>query len=251
MPKGDPGLFVSYCAKDFLDGTQLLDPWEELAYRRICDMIYATNDRLPDDDRKLAWMTKVGRRWPAIKATLTGGERPKLIVVDGRITNIRCQEALGTAAQSIAQKGRAGAASAATGKSLKNLKQHRTADRSPVRTADRTELRTNLESTKPLEKDPLTWVQKGGRLVADFKMPAEWLEEGAQAREKANLPPVDLATEAIKFCNHWWSKSGKDATKISWHQTWINWSLNARGAGNGRRQSAHDSTIAAFDLVSR
>lgn len=142
MAKGEAGLFIEYCAKDFLDGTQLLGPWEELAYRRICDMIYTTNDRLPDDDRMLAWATKTGRRWPAVKKALTTGERPKLQVVDGRITNARCQSALGTAARKIAQKGGAGEASAATGKSLKNLKQNRTDVRGTVREEDRTDDRT-------------------------------------------------------------------------------------------------------------
>lgn len=133
MPKGEAGLFVSYCAKDFLDGTQMLDPWEELAYRRICDMIYATNDRLPDDDKKMAWATKTGRRWPAIKAALTTGDKPKLLIEDGRITNARCQFALATAAKNLAQKKGAAEASVAAGKSLKNLKQNRTGVRAPAR----------------------------------------------------------------------------------------------------------------------
>ena len=117
MSKGGARLFVTYCAKDFLDGTQMLSPWEELAYRRICDLIYTTGDRLPDDDKKLAWMTKTGRRWPAIKAALTTGDKPKLAIIEGRITNARCQTELQKAAQKIEQKRRAAAASVASGKS--------------------------------------------------------------------------------------------------------------------------------------
>jgi len=125
MPAGEAGLFVDYCAKDFLDGTHQLDPWVELAYRRICDMIYTTNDRLANDDRMLAWATKTGRRWRAIKQALTGGDRPKLLIVDGRLTNRRCQDELHKAAERIAQKREAGAASAAAGKSRTNLRQYR------------------------------------------------------------------------------------------------------------------------------
>lgn len=111
------GLFVEYCAKDFLDGTQTLDAWEELAYRRIVDMIYDTNDKLADDDRKLAWMTKTGSRWKRIKPALI--EAGKIEVVDGRITNPRCRSELEKTARKIAQKSAAGIASAEARKSLK------------------------------------------------------------------------------------------------------------------------------------
>jgi uncharacterized protein YdaU (DUF1376 family) len=151
VAKGEAGLFISYCAKDFLDGTQTLNPWEELAYRRICDMIYTTNDRLPDDDRMLAWATKTGRRWPAIKKALTTGERPKLLIVEGRITNLRCQSALGTATRNRAQKVGAGRESASSGKSLKNLKQNRTDVGNPVRMA--VPNGTPNLSNKPLEEE--------------------------------------------------------------------------------------------------
>ena len=88
---------------------------------------------------------------------LTTGDRPKLMVVEGRITNKRCQSALGTAAQKIAQKRGAGEASARAGKSLGNLKQNRTDDREPVRESHRTEHRTyplNQESKRRKKESP-------------------------------------------------------------------------------------------------
>lgn len=217
VPKGEPGLFIPYCAKDFLDGTQMLDPWEELAYRRICDMIYVTNDRLIDDDRKLAWATKTGRRWPAIKAVLTGGDKPKLQVVDGRITNIRCQSALGTAAKNIAQKVGAGKASAATGKSLENLKQHRTDDRQSVRKASRTDDRTNHLTNKP---------SKLASLDGSRELPREWAEAAAAKRAKDGLPQVDLPAEWTKFI-----AKADEPTEARWRA----WALKARQqrSGNG------------------
>jgi uncharacterized protein YdaU (DUF1376 family) len=177
------GLFVEYCAKDFLDGTQTLDAWEELAYRRIVDMIYATNDKLADDDRKLGWMTKTGSRWKRIKAALIAAG--KIEVIDGRITNARCQAELQKTAQKIEQKRQAGLASSATGKSLKNLKQHRTG----ARTGDRTEHRTTQEPNEPeISESPdgdsadprrvifttcATWLAaESGRTLASAK---EWL----------------------------------------------------------------------------
>lgn len=163
MPKREAVLFVHYCAKDFLDGANELSPWEELAYRRICDLIYATNDRLADDDKKLAWQTKCGRRWRAIKAALTGGPKPKLLIVDGRITNQRCQAELQKAVQKMCQIRQATGASVASGKSLKNLKQNRTGVRSPAPNGTPNEL-TNQESEE--ERDPKgSWSNgpEGGR----------------------------------------------------------------------------------------
>ena len=101
-------LFVQWCAKDALDGMQALTPMEELAYRRLIDLIYATEDNLPDDDKRLAWMTKVGRRWPGIKRALIA--QNKIDVVDGRVTIRRCRDELFKAEKNIAQKRAARAA---------------------------------------------------------------------------------------------------------------------------------------------
>jgi hypothetical protein len=85
------------------------------------------------------------------------------------------------------------------------------------------------------------------RLPRDFVMPLDWIEDGAMAREKAHLPPLDLATEAVKFVNHFVSKAGADGAKRDWHRTWINWCLNARGNANGRSASARGN--AADNLI--
>ena len=49
---------VDYSPSDFLGGTILLDVYEELAYRRICDLIYVMDGKLPDD-KALADLTKM------------------------------------------------------------------------------------------------------------------------------------------------------------------------------------------------
>ena len=40
--------FVYYCADDMLNGTMTLSVEEELAYRRIVDLIYSTGNKLED-----------------------------------------------------------------------------------------------------------------------------------------------------------------------------------------------------------
>jgi uncharacterized protein YdaU (DUF1376 family) len=114
------GLFIPYCAKDFLNGTELLDVWEEVAYRRIADKIYDTCDQLPDNDRSLAIFTKTGRRWPQVKASLIASG--KIEVIDGRISNRRCRDILDQTALKISKKSDAGKASVEARKSLKSHK---------------------------------------------------------------------------------------------------------------------------------
>jgi len=81
-------------------------------------------------------------------------------------------------------------------------------------------------------------------------MPLDWIEDGQAAREKARLPPVDLATEALKFTNHFLSKGGREGAKLDWHRTWINWCLNTKGTVNGRpgtsRSSGVDKLVEGF-----
>ena len=251
MPKSEAGLFVEYCAKDFLDGTQMLDPWEELAYRRVCDMIYATNDRLLDDDRKLAWATKTGRRWPAIKAALTSGEKPKLLIVDGRITNIRCQEALGTAARKIAQKVVAGRASAASGNALKNLKRHRTDVGEAVRQPVGTEYRTNHLTNKPIEKHSLTGVQKEPAKARRRQVPEDWLPSDAGrefARDRARWSEARIEREIEHFRAHHRQKGNVFADVDAGWRTWIlNGVKYAEQRSNGVPPQIDDAPSASDD----
>jgi uncharacterized protein YdaU (DUF1376 family) len=125
--------YIRYFPGDMLDGVQFLTPWEELAYRRICDLIYKTGDHLEGDDRKLAKMTKTGRRWRKIKAVLIAEEK-LFITDDGRVTNLRCQQELIKTDTFWRQKSDSGHNSAVTGKSLKNLNRGPNGSRTGSRT---------------------------------------------------------------------------------------------------------------------
>lgn len=104
--------FVQYCPKDLLDEVDLLDESEDLIYRRVIDHIFKSNDRLPDDDKKVASLLKIGAvRWRKAKQILVN-EHKLLDVMDGRITSHRCQEELQRVSALIRQKSVAGKASA-------------------------------------------------------------------------------------------------------------------------------------------
>lgn len=114
-------LFVEWCAADALDGTLQMDPMTELAYRRILDMIYSTNDNLIDDDSVLQYSTKAGAKWKAIKKSLID-VHGKIYIEDGRIRNRTCTEKIEKARKNIAQKAAAAHAKHEKDKSLKNNK---------------------------------------------------------------------------------------------------------------------------------
>lgn len=89
---------------------------------------------------------------------------------------------------------------------------------------------------------------KGTRWLSDAVVPDDWQRQAATRRNEQQLVAIDLRLEAEKFCNYWSSKSGRDATKVDWRKTWINWALNAgksNGHVNGKGRSAHDKFLAA------
>jgi hypothetical protein len=108
----------------------------------------------------------------------------------------------------------------------------------------------STKKTSPLRGEAKE--RRGERLPADFEVPAEWIEDGQTEREHYALPVIDLGLEATKFCRFWTAKSGRDATKIDWRKTWLNWCTNARGSGGGGNGQWHkkptpvDNLFAAF-----
>lgn len=112
-------LFVEWCAADALGGVQNMDPLTELAYRRIIDMIYASDDNLIDDDRVLQYTTKTGAKWKAIKKSLVE-VHGKLTIDNGRIRNATCTRKLQKSRKNIDQKRVAQAAMIEKRNALKN-----------------------------------------------------------------------------------------------------------------------------------
>lgn len=160
-------LFIDWCPKDILDSTHTLSPWEELAYRRLLDLVVVTGDELPDDDKRLAWMTKTGRRWPAIKAALIS--YGKIAVLDGRIRVAEASDALQKTARKMAQKSQAGRASAESRKMLEKQETSTADVAHSVATAE--QLPTNPRTHKE-KKQKKEGARQGGRgsYVGDLRL---------------------------------------------------------------------------------
>lgn len=70
---------------------------------------------------------------------------------------------------------------------------------------------------------------KGTRLDPDWQPNADDIAFAQREGVKGEV----LRVEALKFRNHWTSKSGKDATKINWERAWQNWILNSKNFQRG------------------
>ncbi len=119
--------------------------------------------------------------------------------------------------------------------------------RNALRTSDAVEDRVQKTDTEKKKEDAPpaalapTKPVRGTRWKAEDKVPEEWIREGEMRRIEHGLPAINLVLEAETFVNYWSSKSGKDATKINWHATWLNRALKAEGPRNSAgRISAHD-----------
>ena len=96
--------FVYYCADDMLNGTMTLSIEEELAYRRIVDLIYSTGNQLEDNGR-MAWMTKLGEQWEQTRNKLV--DKKKIEIENGYIRVERCTEEINKALENYHKKKRA------------------------------------------------------------------------------------------------------------------------------------------------
>ena len=96
--------FVYYCADDMLNGTMTLSIEEELAYRRIVDLIYSTGNKLEDNGR-MAWMTKLGDQWEQTRNKLV--EKKKIQLEKGYIRVERCTDEINKALNNYHKKQKA------------------------------------------------------------------------------------------------------------------------------------------------
>ena len=149
-------VIVNYSASDFLGGTILLDPWEELAFRRLCDLIYITGGDVPDD-KGLATFTKTGKRWPKIRRRLI--ELNKIEVRNDRLSQGRCRDELGAAEHRMLAASKAGRASVERRNALKG---HDTASTTVATAVERTlKNRTNAETNdRSTNHDPRTTIEE-------------------------------------------------------------------------------------------
>ncbi len=242
-------LFVEWCAQDALGGTLQMEPMTELAYRRILDMIYASDDSLIDDDAVLQYSTKTGAKWKAIKRQLIDIHK-KIYVENGFIRNRKCTEKLEKSWANISQKSEAGKLSAEKRKSLKNNKPTPTAVATPVPTI----VPTNQE---PNNQYPIKEEKKEARAPKTPKpedvSETVWKDFNSLRKTK-KAPVTETALNGIRKEAEIAGISLDDALREVCSRGWqgfkAEWYLNAKGkssdARTGNPKSAVDAMFAGF-----
>ena len=118
MAKHTPIRF-QYDAEVALREVEQLRAIEELAFRRVLNLIVVCRNKVIDDDAEMGRMTKTGDAWPEIKARLVK-DHGLLYIEDGYIKNTRYDAICTAVERSIHQKRVAGRASAAKRQEKKN-----------------------------------------------------------------------------------------------------------------------------------
>lgn len=267
-PKQSGIIFVDWEPKAALDGMIQLDLYEELAYRRIIDLIYTTGNNLIDDDKKMGWMTKVGKRWLKIKPVLLADG--KIYIEGGRIRNKKCDFKCEQIEQKKSQCSGAGKLGAESRKALKDKETPPTpVDKSLPKTppipsteaptgGQPTYLPTDLQGSK--KKDTQGGVQKappqkpktkpqtnGKRLPEDWE-PSEDMRLWAW-REKIDEQLIEFQTK--RFKNFWIAKAGVGGVKRSWNRTWQNWIMDEQAKVNAKMDQKNPGGFAGMvkDMV--
>ena len=244
---------------DFLNGTRGLTLEENGAYRTIVDLIYDRGGPLPDDERWVASHMNVStRKYRSLRDNLIDKEKIRLI--DGFITNDRCDRELGLAQaehDARVEAGRKGGETRAenlsveidgkqvqsefgvfsdpelgaklsgerTEKVSKNKEppQAKTKPGSSILDARGYIEEENKKKNDKKEKEKITGVQNRGT-----RIPADWTPDKngvayARERDYSNFQIMSLVDD---FKDYWLAKAGATAVKKDWNAAWRTWIRN-------------------------
>ncbi len=220
--------FYDFHIGDYTSRTAHLDPLEDLAYRRMLDLYYTRETALPADVDQIARLIRMRTNVQEIKVVLD-----EFFISNGDAgwLHTKCEEVI--------------AAANAKRASAKKSADARWSKSDPDANAMRTHS-DRIDSAKPSQCDgnapspspsPITTTdvvvapqsdapkpKRGTRLPDDWFLPQPW---GQWALDQFPHFTADIVRqEALKFANHWHSKTGKDATKRDWLATWKNWCMS-------------------------
>ena len=186
---------------DYVAATAHLTNEEDLAYRRLLDLYYTSEEPLVNDCQKLA--RRIRCQPDVVQAILT--EFFDLSTDDGCWHKDRCDAEI-SKYQGFSAAGKKGMASRWANKNA----------------GSDNPLITPLITTKNQEPEPRTKVvgkpTKGSRLSPDWMLPKEW-ETWAQGER----PDLNIHKTGESFRDFWIAKAGAGGVKLDWLATWRNW----------------------------
>jgi uncharacterized protein YdaU (DUF1376 family) len=191
--------YYQFSIGDYRAATMHLSNEEDLAYRRLLDMYYDTENKIPLDTQ---WVAKRLRL-----ATDVVDEVLKDMFVkheDGWY-HARCDDVI-QQYHAMAEKNRA------NGRLGGRKKNPLGFESQPIAKA------TNNYKPETINQEPKVKTQRGSRLPTDWSLPEEWKAWAEQER-----PDLNTKTVADSFRDFWISKAGAGGVKLDWQATWRNW----------------------------
>jgi len=203
---------------------------------------------LPDDDEQLMAISRLTKaEWSKLRPILSK-------FFDDGWHHGRIAKDLATAHANYEKRAKAGSEG---GKAKAAAKQSSSKTVAMLETESSNALAT--DNRLPDTKEERSSLRSEARAARATRLPDDWIpsEIDLAFAVERGLSIAQIETEALKFRNHWTSKSGKDATKTNWLRTWENWILNVRGAPNhgnrtgNPRASGHDAILAVASRKAR
>jgi uncharacterized protein YdaU (DUF1376 family) len=197
--------YFQFNIADYRSATVHLSNEEDLAYRRLLDMYYDMETKIPLDTQWVARRIRVDAE--VIKCVLVDMFEQH---EDGWF-HARCQETI-EHYHAMAEKNRA------NGKLGGRRKNPVGSDSQPnAKATNNYKLETNNQ--KPIVEKS----QRGSRLATNWVLPDDWEYWANKERPDLNAKQV-----AEQFRDFWCAKPGKDGVKLDWQATWRNWVRNQK-----------------------
>jgi uncharacterized protein YdaU (DUF1376 family) len=215
--------FYPFHIGDYISHTSHLTNEEDLAYRRLIDLYYQTEEPFT---RNLMWLAKRVKSSEEVVATVLVEffeETPE------GWKNKRADEEIAKY-KAMQEGGRKGAAMR-WGKGSDSPPKH-----PPMQTKNQEPLTKN--HSIEVAKAP-----KAKRLEKDLQLPKDW--EDFCKTTRADLKPQEVFDQ---FKDYWVSVGGQKGTKLDWTATWRNWVRNQRQQSVTTQDKPYgrwDSTLAS------
>jgi uncharacterized protein YdaU (DUF1376 family) len=210
--------YYSHHIGDYARDTAHLTPLEDLAYRRMLDLYYASERPLPSNRQGLYRLLRLRTKeeTKAVDSVL----QEFFTEIDGSWHNKRADEEIAKW-QSKAAKAKSSAA-------------HRWHSEGNAN-ASANAMRTHTEGNANQNQEPRTRVDARSRAsrLEVIELPEAWRK--FCVAERPDLTPDDAFS---RFRDYWIAKPGKDGTKLDWQATWRNWVRNERRAEGKQQQGA-------------
>ena len=198
--------YYQFNISDYRSATVHLSNDEDLAYRRLMDMYYDTENKIPLDTQ---W---VARRLRLDTQTIEAVLNDMFVKHEDGWFNARCDEVI-KQFKEFAEAGKRGAAKRWANKGVKpsNGEGNSPPNQPPIATIN----------YKPITINQDKKTQRGTRLANDFHFPKEWEDFCKETRPE--LSPIQTFD---KFKDYWISQAGQKGVKLDWFATWRNWVRN-------------------------